>query len=198
GKVWPGKIGGDNNANLSQKEKLLAMVRAKARAALLPEGLMEAMIGVESGWNPNAISAKGAMGLPQFVKRTGNAYGLYGKDFYDPDKSTDAMVRYLIDNSNRYGGDIAKMLAQYNGGNAAVGKDNTLRLKSETVDYLLKLMAQIPAMREQRPMLEGKLRNAQQVLASNPGGRALIQLEVLQKPGSDISAQLAGMQQIPG
>ncbi|WP_413178537.1 transglycosylase SLT domain-containing protein [Escherichia coli] len=198
GKVWPGKIGGDNNANLSQKEKLLAMVRAKARAALLPEGLMEAMIGVESGWNPNAISAKGAMGLPQFVKRTGNAYGLYGKDFYDPDKSTDAMVRYLIDNSNRYGGDIAKMLAQYNGGNVAVGKDNTLRLKSETVDYLLKLMAQIPAMREQRPMLEGKLRNAQQVLASNPGGRALIQLEVLQKPGSDISAQLAGMQQIPG
>ncbi|EKK0416616.1 lytic transglycosylase domain-containing protein, partial [Escherichia coli] len=198
GKVWPGKIGGDNNANLSQKEKLLAMVRAKARAALLPEGLMEAMIGVESGWNPNAISAKGAMGLPQFVKRTGNAYGLYGKDFYDPDKSTDAMVRYLIDNSNRYGGDIAKMLAQYNGGNAAVGKDNTLRLKSETVDYLLKLMAQIPAMREQRPMLEGKLRNAQQVLASNPCGRALIQLEVLQKPGSDISAQLAGMQQIPG
>ncbi|MCZ6444214.1 transglycosylase SLT domain-containing protein [Escherichia coli] len=68
------------------------------------------MIGVESGWNPNAISAKGAMGLPQFVKRTGNAYGLYGKDFYDPDKSTDAMVRYLIDNSNRYGGDIAKCL----------------------------------------------------------------------------------------
>ncbi|MEH4647730.1 lytic transglycosylase domain-containing protein [Escherichia coli] len=198
GKVWPGKIGGDNNANLSQKEKLLAMVRAKARAALLPEGLMEAMIGVESGWNPNAISAKGAMGLPQFVKRTGNAYGLYGKDFYDPDKSTDAMVRYLIDNSNRYGGDIAKMLAQYNGGNAAVGKDNTLRLKSETVDYLLKLMAQIPAMREQRPMLEGKLLNAQQVLASNPGGRALIQLDILQKPGSDIVAQLAGMQQIPG
>ncbi|EKE5154420.1 lytic transglycosylase domain-containing protein [Escherichia coli] len=192
GKVWPGKIGGDNNANLSQKEKLLAMVRAKARAALLPEGLMEAMIGVESGWNPNAISAKGAMGLPQFVKRTGNAYGLYGKDFYDPDKSTDAMVRYLIDNSNRYGGDIAKMLAQYNGGNAAVGKDNTLRLKSETVDYLLKLMAQIPAMREQRPMLEGKLLNAQQVLASNPGGRALIQLDILQKPGSDILAQLAG------
>ncbi|HBN1734679.1 TPA: hypothetical protein L1528_004741 [Escherichia coli] len=47
-------------------------------------------------------------------------------------------------------------------------------------------------------MLEGKLLNAQQVLASNPGGRALIQLEVLQKPGSDISAQLAGMQQIPG
>jgi len=192
GKVWPGKIGGDNNANLSQKEKLLAMVRAKARAALLPEGLMEAMIGVESGWNPNAISAKGAMGLPQFIKRTGNAYGLYGKDFYDPDKSTDAMVRYLIDNSNRYGGDIAKMLAQYNGGNAAVGKDNTLRLKSETVDYLLKLMAQIPAMREQRPMLEGKLLNAQQVLASNPGGRALIQLDILQKPGSDIVAQLTG------
>lgn len=198
GKVWPGKIGGDNNANLSQKEKLLAMVRAKARAALLPEGLMEAMIGVESGWNPNAISAKGAMGLPQFVKRTGNAYGLYGKDFYDPDKSTDAMVRYLIDNSNRYGGDIAKMVAQYNGGNAAVGKDNTLRLKSETVDYLLKIMAQVPAMREQRPMLEGKLLNAQQVLASNPGGRALIQLDILQKPGSDILAQLAGTQQIPG
>ncbi|EDE7119160.1 lytic transglycosylase domain-containing protein [Salmonella enterica] len=192
GKVWPRKIGYDNNANLSQKEKLLAMVRAKARAALLPEGLMEAMIGVESGWNPNAISPKGAMGLPQFIKSTGNAYGLYGKDFYDPDKSTDAMVRYLIDNSNRYGGDIAKMLAQYNGGNAAVGNGNTLRLKLEGVDYLLKLLAQVPAMREQRPMLEGKLRNAQQVLASNPDGRALIQLEIIKKPGDDWAAQIIG------
>lgn len=195
GKVWPGKIGGGNNAGLSQKEKLLAMVRAKARAALLPEGLMEAMIGVESGWNPNAISVKGAMGLPQFVKRTGNAYGLYGKDFYDPDKSTNAMVRYLIDNSNRYGGDIAKILAQYNGGNAAIGKDNTLRLKSETVDYLLKLLAQVPAMREQRPMLESKLQAAKQVFANNPDGRAVIQLEILKKPGDNFDAQVVGQQQ---
>lgn len=192
GKVWPRKIGYDNNANLSQKEKLLAMVRAKARAALLPEGLMEAMIGVESGWNPNAISPKGAMGLPQFIKKTGNAYGLYGKDFFDPDKSTDAMVRYLIDNSNRYGGDIAKMLAQYNGGNAAVGNGNTLRLKLEGIDYLLKLLAQVPEMRNQRPMLEGKLQSAKQMLANNPDGRAVIQLEILEKPGASYSAQLAG------
>ncbi|EFJ2712412.1 lytic transglycosylase domain-containing protein, partial [Escherichia coli] len=106
-----------------------------------------------------------------------------------------AAARYLTDSMKRYGGDIAKVLAQYNGGNAAVGKDNTLRLKSETVDYLLKLMAQIPAMREQRPMLEGKLLNAQQVLASNPDGRALIQLEILRKPGDNFDAQVVGQQQ---
>lgn len=192
GKVWPGKIGVGNNANLSQKDKLLGMVRAKNRAALLPEGLLEAVIGVESGWNPNAISKKGAMGLGQFIKSTGNAYGLYGNDFFDPEKSTDAMARYLIDNSNRYGGDIAKMLAQYNGGNAAVGKGNTLRLKLEGVDYLLKLLSQVPAMREQRPMLEGKLQAAKQVLASNPDGRALIQLEIIKKPGDDWAAQIIG------
>lgn len=173
-------------------------VRKINRESLLPENMMAAIAEKESGWNPNAISKAGAKGLFQFIPETAKAYGLEGNDVFDPVKSTHAAARYLTDSMKRYGGDIAKVLAQYNGGNVAVGKDNNLRLKSETVDYLLKLMAQIPAMREQRPMLEGKLLNAQQVLASNPGGRALIQLEVLQKPGSDISAQLAGMQQIPG
>ncbi|EIY6660114.1 transglycosylase SLT domain-containing protein [Escherichia coli] len=173
-------------------------VRKINRESLLPENMMAAIAEKESGWNPNAISKVGAKGLFQFIPETAKAYGLEGNDVFDPVKSTHAAARYLTDSMKRYGGDIAKVLAQYNGGNVAVGKDNTLRLKSETVDYLLKLIAQIPAMREQRPMLEGKLLNAQQVLASNPGGRALIQLEVLQKPGSDISAQLAGMQQIPG
>ncbi|WP_045443162.1 transglycosylase SLT domain-containing protein [Citrobacter sp. S-77] len=192
GKVWPGKIGGSNNANLSQKDKLLGMVQAKARAALLPENLLETVIGIESGWNPNAISERGAMGLSQFVKSTGNAYGLYGRDFFDPEKSTDAAARYFLDNSSRYKGDIAKMLAQYNGGNIAVGKDNTLNLKSETVNYLLKALSEIPELRAQRPMLEGKLHAAKQMLANNSDGRAVIQLEILEKPGASYSAQLAG------
>ncbi|EAB9752084.1 lytic transglycosylase domain-containing protein [Salmonella enterica subsp. salamae] len=192
GKVWPGKIGGESKANLSQKEKLLGMVKAKARAALLPENLLETVIDIESGWNPNAISEKGAMGLTQFVKSTGNAYGLYGKDFFDPEKSAGAAARYFLDNSSRYKGDIAKMLAQYNGGNIAVGKDNTLNLKSETVNYLLKALSEIPELRAQRPMLDGKLQAAKQMLANNPDGRAVIQLEILEKPGASYSAQLAG------
>ncbi|MGZ0108964.1 transglycosylase SLT domain-containing protein [Escherichia coli] len=170
-------------------------VRKINRESLLPENMMAAIAEKESGWNPNAISKAGAKGLFQFIPETAKAYGLEGNDVFDPIKSTHAAARYLTDSMKRYGGDIAKVLAQYNGGNVAVGKDNTLRLKSETVDYLLKLMAQIPAMREQRPMLEGKLRNAQQVLASNPGGRALIQLEVLRKPGDNFDAQVVGQQQ---
>ncbi|MVW20240.1 transglycosylase SLT domain-containing protein [Escherichia coli] len=170
-------------------------VRKVNRASLLPENMMSAIAQKESEWNPNAISKAGAKGLFQFIPETAKAYGLVGNDVFDPIKSTHAAARYLTDSMKRYGGDIAKVLAQYNGGNAAVGKDNTLRLKSETVDYLLKLMAQIPAMREQRPMLEGKLLNAQQVLASNPDGRALIQLEILRKPGDNFDAQVVGQQQ---
>lgn len=170
-------------------------VRKINRESLLPENMMVAIAEKESGWNPNAISKAGAKGLFQFIPETAKAYGLEGNDVFDPVKSTHAAARYLTDSMKRYGGDIAKVLAQYNGGNVAVGKDNTLRLKSETVDYLLKLMAQIPAMREQRPMLEGKLLNAQQVLASNPDGRALIQLEILRKPGDNFDAQVVGQQQ---
>ncbi|EGN2971223.1 lytic transglycosylase domain-containing protein [Escherichia coli] len=170
-------------------------VRKINRESLLPENMMVAIAEKESGWNPNAISKAGAKGLFQFIPETAKAYGLEGNDVFDPVKSTHAAARYLTDSMKRYGGDIAKVLAQYNGGNVAVGKDNTLRLKSETVDYLLKLMAQIPAMREQRPMLEGKLLNAKQVLASNPDGRALIQLEILRKPGDNFDAQVVGQQQ---
>ncbi|EMB3555209.1 transglycosylase SLT domain-containing protein [Escherichia coli] len=167
-------------------------VRKINRESLLPENLLSMVAEKESAWNPNAISEKGAKGLFQFMPETAKAYGLTGNEVFDPVKSTYAASRYFLDNSRRYKGDIAKMLAQYNGGNIAVGKDNTLNLKSETVNYLLKALSEIPELRAQRPMLQGKLQAAKQVLASNPDGRVVIQLEVLEKPGASYSAQLAG------
>jgi hypothetical protein len=162
-------------------------------AAHLPRNMMSAMIEKESGWDPKAVSKAGAKGLPQFIDSTARAYGLQGNDVFDPKKSSDAMSRYLQDNMRRYGGDITKTLAQYNGGSAAVKSDGTLSLKMETVKYLQSLLTRIDGAQTQHPYLMHQLKAAHEYLDRAPNGsRATIKLMVDQKPGSDINVQAIG------
>ncbi|THD45237.1 lytic transglycosylase domain-containing protein, partial [Enterobacteriaceae bacterium ML5] len=159
----------------------------------LPGGLLNTLVGTESSWNPYAQSGSGAMGLGQMIPETAKAYGLSPDDVWKPEKSLDASGRYLKDNLKRYNGDIAKTLAQYNGGNVAVGKNNSLNLKKETVDYLLKILPQAQGGVEQHPEIMNQLLAAHDRLATSPkDARATIQLDINQMPGSDISAQVKG------
>lgn len=189
------KYGGWNG----RKEELVKTVTAKNDEAGLPHGLLPAVAGTESSWNPKAFnSSSGAAGLFQFMSDTGNRYGLSTQERYDPDKSATAAAQYFQDNLKRYGGDIAKSLAQYNGGNAAVTSDGNLSLKKETVDYLLKILPQVQGGLEQHPGLRQKLETASSTLAQGgKSDRATIDLQIAQVPGSDISAQVKGIYVTP-
>ena len=189
------KYGGWNG----RKEELVKTVTAKNDEAGLPHGLLPAVAGTESSWNPKAFnSSSGAAGLFQFMSDTGNRYGLSTQERYDPDKSATAAAQYFQDNLKRYGGDIAKSLAQYNGGNAAVTSDGNLSLKKETVDYLLKILPQVQGGLEQHPGLRQKLETASSTLAlGGKSDRATIDLQIAQVPGSDISAQVKGIYVTP-
>lgn len=158
----------------------------------LPKNMMSAIIGVESSWNPLAVNeSSGAAGLFQFMPSTAKAYGLEGNDVFDPNKSTVAAAMYLNDLKERYKGDIAKMLTAYNGGR--IDSDGNLSLRMETVNYLIKLLPQIQGALDQHPGIMNQLRNARDNLqGADKNTRAIIDLNVQQKPGSDILAQLAG------
>lgn len=189
------KAGGWNG----YQEDLIKSVTNTNENAGLPSGLLPAVAGTESSWNPKAFnSSSGAAGLFQFTADTGNRYGLSAQERYDPEKSAAAAAQYFQDNLKRYGGDIAKSLAQYNGGNAAVTADGNLSLKKETVDYLLKILPQVQGGLQQHPGIRQQLETASSTLAQGgKNDRATINLQIAQVPGSDISAQVKGIYVTP-
>ncbi|MFW0766691.1 lytic transglycosylase domain-containing protein [Trabulsiella odontotermitis] len=163
----------------------------------LPKGMMSAIAERESSWNPLAYNkASGAAGMWQFIPSTAKAYGLEGDDVYDPNKSTAAAGRYLNDLNRRYKGDVAKMLTSYNGGK--IDKDGNLSLRMETVKYLMNVLPKIEGAYDQHPGLSRQLGDAYNDLKNAPAdSRATINLQVDQKPGSDISAQVKGIYVTP-
>lgn len=82
-------------------------------------------------------SSAGALGHMQFIKSTGNHYGLKtDEDFNDFHKSTSAAANYLRDLLAQFGGDMAKALAAYNWGPENVKKYGLGKAPLETRNYL--------------------------------------------------------------
>lgn len=174
------------------KANIKNFVTAANKSAGLPSGLMTAIAEQESSWNPLARNkVSGAAGLFQFMRGTAKAYGLNGDDVYDPNKATVAAARYLHDLDKRYDGDVAKMLTSYNGGR--IDKNGNLSLKLETVDYLREILPQVQGAEQQHPGIMRQLDAAQDILAkSGKDARQIIELQIIQTPGSDVSAAVRG------
>ncbi|MEZ5500650.1 MAG: lytic transglycosylase domain-containing protein [Steroidobacteraceae bacterium] len=123
-------------ARASQYDEIIE--RAADSADVAAE-LLRAVIVVESGFNPNAVSPKGARGLMQLMPATARTLGV--RDPHDPAQNVDAGARYLRRLMDRFGNDLQLALAAYNAGTAAVERyGKRIPPYRETREYVPKVL----------------------------------------------------------
>ncbi|AXS81485.1 lytic transglycosylase domain-containing protein [Dechloromonas sp. HYN0024] len=94
------------------------LVESIARQNDLEPALLHAVIMVESGYNPDAKSPKGAVGLMQLMPQTAQRFGTTNRN--DPEQNLKGGARYLSLLINQFGGNLSLALAAYNAGENAV------------------------------------------------------------------------------
>lgn len=120
----------------TQEQIDAAIDQAAARHNVDPS-LVRAVIKVESNFNPNAVSRKGAMGLMQLMPQT--ARQLNVSNPFDPEQNVDAGVRHLKKLMESYGGDLKLSLAAYNAGAGAVARSAGVPRFAETRNYVKRI-----------------------------------------------------------
>jgi len=114
-----------------------AAIEAAAARHNVDPALVRAVIKVESNFNPNAVSRKGAMGLMQLMPQT--ARQLSVSNPFDPQQNVDAGVRHLKQLMESYGGDLNLTLAAYNAGAGAVARSSGVPHYAETEQYVKRI-----------------------------------------------------------
>jgi soluble lytic murein transglycosylase-like protein len=124
------------NRAFTQQDVDAAIDAAAARHNVDPN-LVRSLVKVESNFNPNAVSRKGAMGLMQLMPST--ARSLNVSNPFDPTQNVDAGVRHLRELLDSYGGNVPLSLAAYNAGSGAVARSAGIPHFRETQDYVRRI-----------------------------------------------------------
>src|SRR6201987_5063791 len=124
------------NVGFAQPDIDTAINEAAARHNVDPN-LVRSVIKVESNFNPNAVSRKGAMGLMQLMPST--ARSLHVTNPFDPQQTVDAGVRHLKQLLESYGGNVKLSLAAYNAGSGAVARSAGVPRFAETQNYVRRI-----------------------------------------------------------
>lgn len=123
-------------------------VRTAADANQLDMALLQAVIAAESGFDPSAVSPKGAVGLMQVMPATGERYGLasdrggtVAAKLADPRTNINTGARYLRDLIKLFPGQLELAVAAYNAGEGAVQRaGNRIPNYKETQNYVRSVM----------------------------------------------------------
>ena len=114
-----------------------AAIDAAAVRHNVDPSLVRSVVKVESNFNPNAVSRKGAMGLMQLMPSTARTLNVSNP--FDPQQNVDAGVRHLRKLLDSYGGNVPLSLAAYNAGSGAVARSAGVPHFRETQDYVRRI-----------------------------------------------------------
>lgn len=124
----------------ANQKRFAALVTQTARTYQVDEALLHAVISTESGYDPDALSKKGAIGLMQVMPGTGKRYGT--SNLNDPTQNIAAGTRYLRDLMRQFNNDLPLVLAAYNAGeNAVLRHGRRIPPYRETQQYVPRVLA---------------------------------------------------------
>ena len=114
------------------------IIRSAAVEFDLDPALAKAVIHAESGFNPKALSPKGAMGLMQLMPATAKRFGV--TNAYHPEKNVYGGIKYLSTLLQRYSGNERLAVAAYNAGEGAVDPIMAIPPYRETQTYVKRVL----------------------------------------------------------
>jgi soluble lytic murein transglycosylase-like protein len=123
--------------NVPSQEMLQSMASEAAEKHRVDPALVHAVIDAESGWNPFAVSSKGARGLMQLMPEKAQELGV--SDPFDPKQNLEGGVRHLRSLLEQYNGNLDFALAAYNAGGGAVRRAGGVPNYRETRNYVRKI-----------------------------------------------------------
>ena len=109
--------------------------------------LVRAIIMAESGYNPKAVSKRGAKGLMQLMPLTAKSLGV--RDIFDPEHNINGGVEYFKRLLNQFDGNVKLALAAYNAGSRKVKKYKGIPPFNATKIYIKKVFEYYEIYKEQ-------------------------------------------------
>lgn len=124
----------------ANRQRFTPMINTTAAQYQVDPALVHAVIMAESGYDPNAVSPKGATGLMQLMPGTAQRYGVH--DSYDAAANIQGGTRYLRDLLEMFNQNIQLAVAAYNAGeNAVINHGNQIPPYRETRNYVSRVLA---------------------------------------------------------
>ena len=138
-KILESSVQNTKNPTSVSRNEINNLISKYADKNGLDEDFVKAVINQESGFNPNATSHCGAMGLMQLMPAT--AQGLGVTNAYDAEQNIEGGTKYLKGLMDRFGNDKSLALAAYNAGPNAVKKYGGIPPYAETQNYVKKVLS---------------------------------------------------------
>ncbi len=135
-------VGGDSNPSvfsyIKDSNQFDSLITEFSKKYQVDFALIKAMIRTESGFNPLAVSKKGAKGLMQLMPETAQRVNV--SNVFSPRENIEGGVRYFKYLLSLFNNDLRLSLAAYNAGENVVAELRSIPPYRETVDYVKKVL----------------------------------------------------------